>query len=131
MLSYEQMLNTLESVRIGIIKREEVVRENAQLVAENDRLRNRIAKLQSLGAVDVEALHKERERLSDNCVHLRKLLGDSDRDGARETVRLRGQIDELTKHNHALSERAKRAEGSFTAPYVTINGFHYYLGESK
>jgi chromosome segregation ATPase len=112
-----------------------------KLTEENERLRNRIAKLQSLG-------------------------GDAERDSARETVRLRGrideitkeryvlktdlmisqaqakglleaidglhaQIDELTKHNHALSERAKRAEGSFTAPYVTINGFHYYLGESK
>jgi hypothetical protein len=83
-----------------------------KLTEENERLRNRIAKLRSLGVVDMDAFERDIRQLDDI-------------DG------LRTQVDELTKHNHALSERAKRAEGSFTAPYVTINGFHYYLGESK
>jgi hypothetical protein len=81
-----------------------------KLTEENERLRNRIAKLRSLGVVDMDAFERDIRQLDDI-------------DG------LRTQVDELTQHNHALSERAKRAEGSFTAPYVTINGFHYYLGE--
>jgi len=60
---------------------------------ENERLRSRIVKLQSLGAVDVEGL--------------------------------RAQIEELTKHNHALAERAKRAEASTVC--ITLNGLRYIM----
>jgi glutaredoxin len=121
--------------------------KNAQLVAENERLRNRIAKLQSLGIVDVEALTtdlmemaKERDRAKGREALIEELTKGRDRatylerereSFAKRCENLADEIAELTKHNHALSERAKRAEGSFTAPYVTINGFHYYLGESK
>jgi regulator of replication initiation timing len=73
---------------------------------ENERLRNRIAKLQSMGAVDVEALKRELADSRFDCSTLQNELGGS----FRERDRLRAQIDELTKHNHALAERAKKAE---------------------
>lgn len=74
------------------------------LEQENERLRNHIAKLQSLGVVDIDAFERDI-----------RLIGNL-HEVTNERDSLRVQIEELTKHNHALAERAKRAEASCRLP---------------
>ena len=74
---------------------------------ENERLRNRIAKLKSLGVVDIDAFERDIRQLDEfrfkERLHPREAM-------FKNIDNLKAQVDELTKHNHALSERAKRAE---------------------
>jgi chromosome segregation ATPase len=102
------------------------------LEQENERLRNRVAKLQSLGVVDIDAFEQDIRQLDEFKFHERltprkEMFKNIDRLNAqveeltrerdvlknvneRFIDKLREQINELTKHNHALAERAKRAE---------------------
>ena len=119
------------------------------LEQENERLRNRVAKLQSLGVVDIDAFEQDIRQLDEFKFHERltprkEMFKNIDRLNAqveeltrerdvlknvneRFIDKLREQINELTKHNHELAERAKRAEANQAT--LTLNGHVYPISK--